>query len=221
MGILHEDLCTFMIVFRCIRLRKRKDSCRTCRENQNTHFMFNNFFFFRKSCRLWDNVEKYGTARQYTDGNIIRRMRFVCWTTKATDTNSEYTILVAFPRQQWLRERASTLRYKYTARLVQAYVLIYLNLDSVRSPFPCTSLHTAYQQPQSWYVTTRKTSTSWITFPANGNEIGLCPRLGLMVGTRRVGVMKITRVRRIFPGVGGTLRVPTNCQRTFMWCLAR
>jgi hypothetical protein len=34
------------------------------------------FFFFQKSCRLWDNVEKYGTTRQATDDNIIRRMRF-------------------------------------------------------------------------------------------------------------------------------------------------
>jgi hypothetical protein len=36
--------------------------------------------FSRKSYRLWDNVEKYGTARQATDDNIIRRMRFACWT---------------------------------------------------------------------------------------------------------------------------------------------
>jgi hypothetical protein len=26
--------------------------------------------FFRKSCSLWDNVEKYGTAGQATDGNM-------------------------------------------------------------------------------------------------------------------------------------------------------
>ena len=43
----------------------------------------------RKSCRLWENVEKYGRARQATGGNIIRRMRCACWITKATDTHSE------------------------------------------------------------------------------------------------------------------------------------
>ena len=32
----------------------------------------------------------YGSARQTTDGNTIRRMRFACWITKATDTHSEY-----------------------------------------------------------------------------------------------------------------------------------
>jgi hypothetical protein len=30
---------------------------KSCTENQITHFMFNSLFF-RKSCRLWDNVEK-------------------------------------------------------------------------------------------------------------------------------------------------------------------
>jgi hypothetical protein len=77
-------------------------------EKIKTHFMVNSFFF-RKSCRLGDNVEKYGTATQATDDNIIRRMRFACWITKATDTHSEYVIIIAFPRQQWLRERTSML----------------------------------------------------------------------------------------------------------------
>jgi hypothetical protein len=62
-------------------------------------------------------VEKYGTAGQATDGSIIRRMRFAWWVTKATDTHSEYVILIAFPRQQWLRERASMLGYTYIACL--------------------------------------------------------------------------------------------------------
>jgi hypothetical protein len=40
------------------------------REDQNTHFMFNNFFFFfRKLCRLRDNVDTYGTAEEATDDN--------------------------------------------------------------------------------------------------------------------------------------------------------
>jgi hypothetical protein len=55
-------------------------------------------------------VYKYGTARQAADDNIIRRMRFACWITKATDTHSEYLIVIAFALQQWLRERASMLR---------------------------------------------------------------------------------------------------------------
>jgi hypothetical protein len=39
-------------------------------ENQNSHFIINNFYP-RKSCRLRNNVEKYGGARQATDDNKI------------------------------------------------------------------------------------------------------------------------------------------------------
>ena len=54
-------------------------------------------------------MEHYGRARQATDDNIIGRMRFACWFIKARDTHSEFAILFAFPRQQWIRERASVL----------------------------------------------------------------------------------------------------------------
>jgi hypothetical protein len=64
-------------------------------------------------------VEKYGRPRQATDDNIIRRMRFACLITKAIDTRSEYVLLVAFPRQQWLRDRVLMLHYTYVACLVE------------------------------------------------------------------------------------------------------
>jgi len=52
-------------------LRMRNFSHKSCRENQNTHFMFNNFFSLsQKLCHLWDNVEKYGRTRQATDDNM-------------------------------------------------------------------------------------------------------------------------------------------------------
>ena len=73
-----------------------------CKGNQNAHFMFNNFF--PKSCRLLENVERYGGAREATYGNVIRRMRFACWIIKATNTYLEYVILIAFPQQQLLSE---------------------------------------------------------------------------------------------------------------------
>ena len=50
-----------------------------------THFMFGNFFFL-------ENVR----VGQTTDFNIKRRMRIACWITKATDTHSEYVILIVF-----------------------------------------------------------------------------------------------------------------------------
>jgi hypothetical protein len=38
-------------------------------------------------------------AEQATVESIIRRMRIARWLTKATDTHSEYVILLAFSRQ--------------------------------------------------------------------------------------------------------------------------
>jgi hypothetical protein len=71
-----------------------------CRENQNTHFMFTKFL---------PKTGKIRYSPQDTDDNIIRHMHFACWLTKATDTPSEYVIIIAFPRQKWLRELASIL----------------------------------------------------------------------------------------------------------------
>jgi hypothetical protein len=48
----------------------------------------------RKSCRLWDNVEKYGTAGRIADDNIVRHMGFACGIYKATDTLSEFLIFM-------------------------------------------------------------------------------------------------------------------------------
>ena len=63
-------------------------------------------------------MEKCGTAGQATDDNIIRRMRFACRKTKATDIHSEYVKLLACQLQQRLCESASVLNYRYTVRLV-------------------------------------------------------------------------------------------------------
>jgi len=67
-------------------------------------------------------VDKYGTSRQVTDDNTMLRMRCACWMHKATDTRSEYVILIAFLLQQWLQERASMLRFTFIAFLLSAWV---------------------------------------------------------------------------------------------------
>jgi len=43
---------------------------------------------------------------------------------QTTDTHSECVILKALPLQQWLRERASMLRYTYIASLVTLRLFI-------------------------------------------------------------------------------------------------
>ena len=94
-GTLHVYLCTFMVTS-CWHIRRIRDiSDISCRDNPNTHFLVNNFFF-RKSRRLWDNVEKYRTVGQVTDANIIWRKRFPCWTPTTRETHSEYVIIYWF-----------------------------------------------------------------------------------------------------------------------------
>jgi len=46
----------------------RNVSLKSCRENQNTHFVFNNFF--PKILRLWDNLEEYCRVGQATYDNM-------------------------------------------------------------------------------------------------------------------------------------------------------
>jgi hypothetical protein len=106
-----------MTVSRRILLRLRYASDKSCREKQNTHFMYS-IFLFRKSFLLWDNVEKYCTAGQATDDNMIWRTLFACWITKATNMHWEYVVFIPFPQQRCLHERASILRYTHIAYLV-------------------------------------------------------------------------------------------------------
>ena len=57
---------------------------------------------------MWENVVERGRAQM-----AIWSMRIECWITQATNAHSEHVIIIAFPRQQWLRERASLLRVTY------------------------------------------------------------------------------------------------------------
>ena len=82
-----------------------------------THFVFNNFFFENRV--VYEVMWKYIVERERPRLTIIRRMHIERWITKATDTNSKYVILIAFPLQQWLDERTSMLRFTYFACLVQ------------------------------------------------------------------------------------------------------
>jgi hypothetical protein len=53
----HEVLCIFMVISSWTLLIMRNVTYKSCRENQNTRFVFN-YFFFRKSCHFRDNVKK-------------------------------------------------------------------------------------------------------------------------------------------------------------------
>jgi hypothetical protein len=55
-------------------------------------------------------------------------MLIACWITKATDTHSEYVVLLAFARELWLHERASFYVYVSVACLLYFVPLRQLQL---------------------------------------------------------------------------------------------
>jgi hypothetical protein len=81
-----------------------------------THILCSTIFFSENRAVFetkWQNMVEPDRPQ-----TIIRRMRFAFWISKATNTESGYVTLTAFPLQQWLRERASILRYTYIGCLV-------------------------------------------------------------------------------------------------------
>ena len=107
---------TFRIVSRWILLGMRNFSDKFV-EKIWTHILWS-ITLFRKSYRLWDRVEKYGSAGQATNDSIMQSIHSAYRLINTTDTHSEYVILIAFPLLQYLRERASILRYTWIACLV-------------------------------------------------------------------------------------------------------
>jgi hypothetical protein len=122
-------------------------------KNIKTHILYSITFFW-KSCRLWDNVEKYVGAREAADDNILDKWRYSRASTRPrlcthphtrtqaltrvpsppralslslplslslthTHTHKQkHVTRTAFIPQERFRERATMLRYPYTASLV-------------------------------------------------------------------------------------------------------
>jgi len=61
-------------------------------------------------------VEKYSRSEKATDDTAHAHCMCI---SRATNTRSEYVILIAFSLQEWLQERSSVLRYKNTVSPVR------------------------------------------------------------------------------------------------------
>jgi hypothetical protein len=75
----------------------RNVSNEICIQNGNAHFTRRKFSL--ENHTLWKNLKKYGTAGQATDGDEIWGIRFANQKNEATDTYSEYVLVIAFPRK--------------------------------------------------------------------------------------------------------------------------
>ena len=81
-------------------------------EKIKTHFVFG-FLFLNRAVYyeiMWKNTVDLDGPQM-----TLGRMRISCRITKATNTHSQYVILIAFPLQQWLHKLAALLRYTYIA----------------------------------------------------------------------------------------------------------
>jgi hypothetical protein len=97
----------------------RKVSDNICRKIK-IHVLRSINFFLKKSCRLLDNSGGKKCVESDRPQKTIRLVRNACWIPKATDRHSEYVIRIAFSLQQQFHGQASTLRYTYTACLINA-----------------------------------------------------------------------------------------------------
>ena len=72
--------------------------------------------FFFANCAVYE-ITWENTVQPDRPQMTIWRMRVACWLTKATNTHSEYVIIIVlfFSLRQWLHERVSVLRYTYIA----------------------------------------------------------------------------------------------------------
>ena len=86
----------------------------SCRENQNTFLCSVTFFENRTVYEIIWKIIVEPENPQMT----IWLMLISSWIPKATNTPLEYVLLIYFPQQKWLHERATILRYTYTACFV-------------------------------------------------------------------------------------------------------
>jgi hypothetical protein len=97
MGTVNEVVCTFMIICCEILVRMRHVLDESCRENQNTRFIFSNHVPQNRAVYeiMWENMIQ---SLEATVDRIILLIRFAWWRCKATDIYSDYEILIAFPQ---------------------------------------------------------------------------------------------------------------------------
>jgi hypothetical protein len=85
-------------------------------EKIKTHILCSVTFFSFENRAVYEIMWK--NAVEPDRPQMTWRKRTACWITKATNTHSEYAIIIALSLQQWLHGRTSMLRYTCTACLV-------------------------------------------------------------------------------------------------------
>ena len=105
-GNLYEDVCLFMIIYLWNLLSVRNIKQNLYKKSKHI-FLYRSFLFENRVVYeiMWKNtvVPDRGHRKQYGARNIV------CWIPKATNTHSEYVILIFLLQHRW-QEYALVLR---------------------------------------------------------------------------------------------------------------
>ena len=93
MATLREDQYTWFITSLSVLLRMKNVSDRSCRENQNTSFTFNNFLFYHAIYEMWKKFKVGQDRWQYS----------TCALHAGYLGLQIHLIFISCPLQQWLR----------------------------------------------------------------------------------------------------------------------
>jgi hypothetical protein len=108
-------------------------------------------------------------------------MRIASWIPKATNTLSVYAMIIDFPLQQWLHERASMLRYTYIACLV--FFILGLFNDALKS-----LRYLIFLTPERSDLLWGPRSAGFLSRGYSGRGVKLTTRLHLVSMSRMSGV---------------------------------
>ena len=110
---------------------------------------------YPENSAVWDNVGNWGTAGQTTDVNKIRVMCIACWILKATDTVSEYILLITFRGENGYAKLTQCYVYTYIACLADRC------LHSRKMPISMTFPDNKFSEGQSVLTRICRPSSVW------------------------------------------------------------
>ena len=112
MGILRENKYTFLITTRSVLLRMSNIPGNSSKKNQNTHYVFSNFF--PKSCQC-GNIYYSWTVDRWQYGACALHAGYLMLQTQL----SECVLIIALLLQQWLHKCTSVLCDMYIAWILK------------------------------------------------------------------------------------------------------
>ena len=151
-------------------------------------------FFFRKSCHLWDNVEKYGGSSGGTNDVTIWHIRAACWISKVACTHT--------------RTRAGHARTRTHNTNMWYLLLFHSNNGYVNAP-QCYVIRTLPVLLRSVFAST-SSSSKWSLSLGFSTKMYVCARARACISH----LLCVLSTSRHFERSSGCIHLPTLCHET-------